>query len=129
MFLVREAQVGKMKFRLALIVLVMTTLACSISVANSTTVYNVPASSIPTVMTVMTTTPTPQATPITAWVTADKAVHVRDQASEHGLHVRYLYRNDLVSVYECKVTPGPGLWARIDRGWVNARYLSKNACN
>jgi len=116
-----------MKYFVACILLAVASLACSISM-NNTTVYNVPASSISTTTVIPTPKPTPQATPIKAWVTADKAVHVRNQASEHGQHVRYLYHGDPVQVYECKVTSGPGLWARISGGWVNARYLSKNAC-
>lgn len=92
--------------------------------ANQTTVYDIPAS-CPVSATAI---PAPQATPVMAWVTADKAVHVRDKPSEHGLHVRYLYHGGMVQVFECKVTPGPGLWARIAGGWVNAHYLSQNAC-
>jgi len=110
-----------MRLRLTLVILVMAALACSVSMVDIPVTGAAVATNTPATITAITP-------PIRAWVTADEAVHVRDQAGESNLHISYLYRGDPVMVFECKTAADLGLWARIDGGWVNAAYLTKNAC-
>jgi hypothetical protein len=108
-----------MTARIALIVLVMTVMACSLSVP----VKNPPATKTPERL-VMATVAAPV---MTAEVTA-YSLHVRQSAGHDKLVLGYLYQDDLV-VMTGSCQDG---WAQIrwndGTAWVSARYLSGNSC-
>jgi uncharacterized protein YgiM (DUF1202 family) len=111
-----------MTTRIALIVLVMTTLACSFGVPVATS-----PGTKPPVKLVM-TTPTASMTPVmTADVTAT-SLHVRDLPGHDNLVLGYLYNADTVTLTgSCRSG-----WAQIEwqgaTAWVRAKYLSDNKC-
>jgi hypothetical protein len=114
-----------MTTRIALIVLVMTTLACSFGVPVAT-----PPGTKPPVKLVM-TTPTASMTPVmTAEVTAMEALHVRKQPL--GVVIGYLYHADVIQLSgQCQAGWAQIVWQDASgsgTAWVRAKYLSDNKC-
>jgi uncharacterized protein YgiM (DUF1202 family) len=115
--------VNKMiRARLALLVYVLSTLACSLQVDNTT-----PASSAPAKpgLTTPFTTPT---TVLSADVTAQRSLNVRSGASKTFAAIGALYTGERVELTG-KCTRG---WAEITweetTAWVYSGYLSDNSC-
>lgn len=123
---------------LAILALILASLACAAHVAQSNSTP-VPVSRTPerfdtgTPETATKEAVTPTATlasieTATAIVTALEALHVRVRPGEQNAVLGYLYHDDLVTLTgNCQTG-----WAQItwkDRpAWVNASYLSKNKC-
>jgi hypothetical protein len=115
-----------MTTRIALIVLVMTTLACSFGVPVATS-----PGTKPPVKLVM-TTPTASMTPVmTADVTAT-SLHVRDLPGHDNLVLGYLYHTQTVTLTNvCRAGWAQIVWHAASgsgTAWVRAKYLSGKVC-
>jgi hypothetical protein len=108
------------RFLTFLTLLFLTSLACSMST------YSIPAPHPNDPKPVVRSTPNAL---VTAEVTANEALHVRNQPL--GVVIGYLYHSDtVVMTGECSTDPAG--WAEIrwqdGTAWVNASFLSDNKC-
>lgn len=81
----------------------------------------------PTVTTeIHTVTDAPEPTKTTAHVTANEALHVRENPTEHSNALYWLDAGSEVTLSGACVDG----WAELESGgWVNAEYLDKEVCN
>jgi hypothetical protein len=120
------------KITLILLLLAVSASACSITVSDA---LQVPAP-VMTATTSATSSPEPESpTRQPIIVIADEAVHIRLYPTEHSQHLGYKYHGDRVDAIFCVATSEQELWTCIaqdnDRQctkWINADYLSHNAC-
>lgn len=61
-------------------------------------------------------------------VTAVEAVYVREEPTADAKIVGYYVSGEAVDILGCTVNEDMELWAQVKNGWINARYLSDNAC-
>lgn len=115
------------KITLALVVLALATLACTLTPQMEPTAGEAsepfPTQPIPSPIVTIPITAT--AAPITCRVSAAEALHVRDAPNVQGTVTAWLFAGDQLTL---SPTPPAGVWVEVTTaqgvpGWVNSKYI------